>query len=123
MCERLVIMTHGVEHHFNDAIDVAIRWPERADIHAKAACNRGADLLSVQLFPLNVTGLKDIGGQRLENGFLTQIKSEGFHVACQPALPVADIGERLGKLVAVPAKLGPAFHLVDIYSPHILRVL
>jgi len=38
--ERLLIVARRVEHHFNDALDIAVRRLKRADIHAETAGNR-----------------------------------------------------------------------------------
>src|SRR5262252_10737881 len=58
--EWLVIVARGVEHHFNDALDVAICGLKCADIHAKAAGNRGPDLFSVQLLSLDLAALEHV---------------------------------------------------------------
>ncbi len=62
-------------------------------------------------------------GQGLQNSFLLEVETQGLHVADQPALPVADVGKRFGKLLLVPVKAGPAVEFVDIHSPHLLRRL
>lgn len=121
--ERLLIVVRRVEHHFNDALDTAVRRLKRADIHAETAGNRGSDLVGVQLLTLDFTALDHIGGESLQYGLLTESEPEGFHVANQPALPVTDSSQRFGQLVAVPAKPGPVLKLVDIHSPHLLRRL
>jgi len=38
-CERLVIVACGIEHHFNDAFDMAVCRLQCANIHAEAARN------------------------------------------------------------------------------------
>jgi hypothetical protein len=113
-CERLVIVPGGVQHHFNDALDVPVRLLESANVHAEAARNRGSHLFRVKLFPLDLAALEHIGGQGFQDGFLAEIESEGFHVANQPALAMADIGETFSETLPVPVKPGPVRKLVDV---------
>src|SRR5579864_244225 len=64
-CKRLVIVARGVEHHFDDAFDMAVCGLESAYIHAEAPGNRGSDLFRIQLFPLDLAALEHIGSQGL----------------------------------------------------------
>jgi hypothetical protein len=50
----------------------------------------------------------------LQDSLSLEIKSESFYVADQPALPVADVGQRFGKTLAVPVKPRPVSKLMDI---------
>lgn len=68
--ERLGIVLGGVEHHFDDALDVAIRRYQADDIHAQAAGDGGADLIAVEDFSLDLAGLQHILGQGAEDCFL-----------------------------------------------------
>ena len=113
-CERLVKVACGVEHHFNDALNAAVRLLESADVHAEVARNRGSDLFGVELFPFDLATLEHIGGQGLQDGFLAEIESEGFHVANQPPLAMAEIGETFSETLPVPVKPGPVRKLVDV---------
>ncbi|WP_228763668.1 hypothetical protein [Brevundimonas sp. SPF441] len=45
--QRLGVVLGGVEHHLDDALDVPIRRDQADDIHAEAAGDGGADLVSV----------------------------------------------------------------------------
>ena len=98
--ERLVVVARGVEHHFDDALDVAVRGLEGADVHAETAGDRGADLFGVELLAFDLAALEDVGGQGLQDGFLLKVEAECFHVADQAALPVTHGGERFGELSA-----------------------
>jgi hypothetical protein len=120
-CERLVIVAGSVEHHFNDALDIAVDGSECTNIHAEAAGNRGSDLFSVKLFPLDLTALEHISSQRFQDGLLAEVESEDFHMTDQPALAVADARQRLGEVMPIPDELGPVLKLVDVHSPHLLR--
>ena len=64
--ERLLIVARRVEHHFNDALDIAVCGLECADIHSKTAGNRGPDLFSVQLLPLDLAAFEHVGRQGLQ---------------------------------------------------------
>ena len=48
--ERLIIVTGGVEHHLNDALDVPVCGLQRTDVHAEPARNRRSHLVGFQLF-------------------------------------------------------------------------
>ena len=68
--ERLVVMARGVEHHLDDALDVAVCRLEGADVHAEAAGDGGADLFGVELFAFDLAALENVGGERLQDGLL-----------------------------------------------------
>lgn len=121
--ERLVIMAGGVEHHLNDSLDMAVCRLKCADIHAKAARNRGADLLSVKLFPLDLTALEHISRQGVQDGLLTEVEAEGFHATDQSTLSVTNRRERFSKTFSIPTEPGPILKLMNIHSPHLLRRL
>ncbi len=42
----------------------------------------------VELLSFDLAALENIRGQGLQDSFLPQVKSQGFHVPDQPALPV-----------------------------------
>ena len=79
--QRLGIVLRGVQHHFDDAFDVAIGFDQTADIHAQAAGNGGANLLPVEQFALDLARFENIFGQGMENGFLTQRETKRLHAA------------------------------------------
>jgi hypothetical protein len=80
ICERLGILAPGVEHHFNDTFDIAVGGLEGADIHTKAARDGGPDLFCVKFLPLDLAALERVGGQGLEDSFLTEVEAKGFDV-------------------------------------------
>src|SRR5260370_11311873 len=121
--EWLLIVARGVERHFDDALHVAVRRRQCADIHSKSSGNRGSDLIRIQLLALDFAALEHIGGQGLKVCFLTEAKSKRLHVADQPTLPVADSGQTLGEQLAIPGKPRPVLQFMDIHSPHLLRRL
>ena len=104
--QRPVIVARGVEHHLDDAFDVAIRGLEAADVQAQTPRHRRADLFGVELLAFDFAGLQNVFGQRFEDGFLLKTKAEAFHVPDEPALPVTDRGERLCELLMFQWKRG-----------------
>src|ERR1700722_4920292 len=100
--EGPVVMACGVEHHFDDAFDVAVCGLEGSDIHAEPPGDRGPDLGGVEFLSLDFTALENILCQSLKDALLGGVKSEGLHMADQPALLVSDGGERLGEPFPIP---------------------
>ena len=88
--ERLLVVARGVEHHLDDALDMAVGGLQPADVHAETAGDRGADLLGVQLLAFDLAGLEHVRGQGLQDGLLLEMEAKGLHVADQAALLVAD---------------------------------
>ena len=86
--ERLVVFLGGVEHHLDDALDIAVGGREGADIHAEAAGDRGAHLILVEDFAFDLAGFEDVLGQGLEDGLRAELEAEPFHPADEPPLPV-----------------------------------
>jgi hypothetical protein len=84
----LVVVARGIEHHLDDAFDVAVCGLQRADIHAEPPGDGRAHLPGVEILPLDLAALQYIGGESLQDGFLTEVKSQRFHVPDQAALPV-----------------------------------
>src|SRR6266852_9337504 len=100
-------MPCGVQHHFNDAFDMAIHWLKSADIHAETARDRRTHLGRIQLFALDLTAFDNVFGKRLENSLLLKRKAQGLHVAKQAALIMADRSQRFRKHFLVPSESGP----------------
>src|SRR6185437_999410 len=107
----------------DDTLDIAVRGFQRANVHAEAARDGRADLLRIQLLAFDLAALENVGGQRLEHGFLLEMEPERLHVPDQAALPVTDRGQWLGNRLRAPVETGPLPQRVDIHSPQILRKL
>ena len=118
--QRLGVVLRGVEHHLDDALNVAVRRRQRADIHAETPGDGGAHLIPVEDFALDLAGLEHVLGQGLEHGLRAKAKSERFHAPDQPPLPVADGGKRLRQHLVIPAEIRPVLQFMDI-SCHNLR--
>ncbi len=81
--EWFIVVARGVEHHFNDSFDVAVHRFEASDIDAQASRDRGADLLRVEIFPLDFAALEHVVGEGLEHGLLAELEAKTFHAAQQ----------------------------------------
>ena len=92
----LLIFLGGVEHHLDDAVDMPVGRRQCPDIESETACERGAYLIDVEDFALDLARFQDVLGQRVQDGLLPQPEAEAFHPADKPALPVTHIGEPLG---------------------------
>src|SRR3546814_3785328 len=92
--QRLGIVLRGVQHHFHDALDVAICFDQTADVHAETAGDGGAHLLPVQYLAFNLAGFDNVLGECLKHGFRAQREAKRLHVTNQTPLPVAHGGKR-----------------------------
>ena len=118
--ERLIVVARGVEHHFDDALDIAVCWLERPMSSPGGGQSRSGPVPR-SVFPLDLAALQHVRGQGFEDGLLPKREAKRFHVTDEPALPVADRGQRFvhvrgsSGIRASPAAYGCT------YSPHILR--
>ena len=56
--------------------------------------------------PFSFAALENVCGQRFEQSLLLKVESEGFHVADEAILPVADTGESRGYWFRIPVERG-----------------
>ena len=70
--------------------------PKAADVHAKVAGDRGADLLHIEFSPLDFATLEHVFRKRLENRLLLKVETEGLHVTNEATLLVPDSSQRFG---------------------------
>src|SRR5215471_16705699 len=70
--QRLVIFLGRVEHHFDNAFDVSVCRRERPDVDAETAGDRGTNLIAIEDFTLDLTGLEDILGERVEHSLIAE---------------------------------------------------
>src|SRR5438132_1247858 len=110
----------GVEHHLDDAFDVAVGGRQGRGLDPQATGNRGPDLVLVQDFAFDFAGFEHVFGQRLKDRLLAQGKTERVHAANQPSLAMPNGCELFGEAVLIPSKFGPVWQLVDV-SGHNLR--
>ena len=111
-----------VHHHLDDALYVAVDVPEAADVHTEAAGDRRAYLLPVESLPFDFAALEYVLCKGFERGFLSEIETKGLHAANETALSIPDVSQRPGQAALVPMEIGPVGMLVDVYSPHHLRI-
>src|SRR4051812_517922 len=56
----LLVVARRIEHHFDHAFDVSVGGLESTDVHAKAAGERGSNLLGIEFLTLNFAGLENV---------------------------------------------------------------
>ena len=119
--EGLTVVARCIEHHFDDAFYIAVRRLQARDINPQAAGDGRADLLSVELFTFDFAGLDHVSGERLEYGFLAELKPESFHVPDETPLLATDRGKRFSQTLPIPVVSRPIWELVgilDFYAFH-----
>lgn len=117
--QRRVEVPRGVEHHLDDALDVAIDRRECGCLHAEPAGERGSHLPGVQALALDLAGLHHVLGEGAQHRLGAKLEAEAAHAAQQNALAMPEVGEGAGQCGDVPAQIRPARALPD--SRHILR--
>src|SRR5262249_224635 len=121
-------------HHLDDAFNTPIDDVHGGDIDAKAARERRADLLRVELLALDLAAFHRLFRQSFQGGFLLKREPERFHATDQSSLVVTHGCKRAGEPVLVPTEFWPVSELVDVsrrsphgcgdysvYSPHNVR--
>ena len=103
-----------VQQHLHHPLHGPVRRRQRPDVHAQAPGQGGTHLLPVERLAFDQARLQDVLGERLEDGLVLQGEAEAFHTPDEPALAVAEGGQRIGKGFRVPAHPGPSLALVDI---------
>ena len=96
--KRLGEILGCIQHHLDHAIDIAVGGCKRTNIHAEPTRNGGANLLLIEAFTFDFAGFEDVFGERLENGFFLEGKSERLHLADQAALLLPDSRKGLGQI-------------------------
>ena len=105
----------GVQHDFDNALDVAVNRRQGPNVHPHAPGERGTHLGGIQLFALDLACFDNILGERLQRCFLAQLKAQGFHAPKQASLQMARLRQQRGQLSLVPLKFRPLFALVNIH--------
>src|SRR5260370_6284898 len=77
--KRLIVVTRGVQHHFNNSLHVPIHGFKAPNVYAETTRDRGTDLLCVQLFPLDFAAFEHVLRKGEQHGFLTQLETHGMH--------------------------------------------
>jgi hypothetical protein len=88
--KRFIVVLGGVEHHFDDALDVPIGRGQGADIHAESPRNRRTHMLSVEALALDLTRLEHLLREALERGLAPEREAQALHPAQKPPLDVPD---------------------------------
>jgi hypothetical protein len=88
-----VIVPGGVEHHLDDALDVAVDGSECAGVETEPASERGPHLLGVQALALDLAGLQHVLRQRAQHCLFAQFEPERLHPTQQDTLTVPHVGQ------------------------------
>ena len=108
-------MGRCIEHHLDDSLDITVDGYQPADIHAEPLCDGGPDLVTIELFALDLTRTDYVFGQRAQLRFTTQVEAHVLHPAQETALLTRDLAEQSGKAPAVPDQVRPVLPLPDVH--------
>ena len=72
-------VTGGVEHHFDNAVDVTIYVDNVAPVQPQPPSNGGSDLFDIQVFAFDRAALDDILDGCSQMCFVLQIEANGVH--------------------------------------------
>src|SRR6185312_16276069 len=124
-CKRFGVFFGRVEHHFDDALDVAVGRSESADIDPKPTRERRAHLILVEDLALDLARFHDLFGEGLKGRLFLESESQRFHPPDQAPLAVSDRGELVREMFVVPAEIRPTREFMDVagHSPHLVRRL
>ena len=64
--QRIGKMPGGIEHHFNNPLDMPVNRYKSADIESQSAGDRRPHLVFIQLFTFDFAGFENILGQSLK---------------------------------------------------------
>lgn len=104
-----------IEHHFDDALHIAVGRLERPNIDAKAAGDQGAHLRHIEVLAFNLAALEHILREGLQNRLLAQGEVESLHTALQDALVKPRRGKLPGDLVGIPGEVRPDFPHTNVH--------
>ena len=77
--EGLVKVLAGIQHHFDNTLDVSICGNRPRNVHAQPPGNGRTHLIRVQVLAFDFAGLDDIQCQRLQFGFLLEREAQALH--------------------------------------------
>lgn len=60
--QRVIVVQCRIEHHFDNALDVTVRWRQAAHVDSEPARDRRAHLVPIEPLPLNLARFEDILG-------------------------------------------------------------
>ena len=72
-----VVVSCGIQHHLDDALDLFVRMTKTTDVHAEATTDRRPDLLRIESFPLDIAGFLHVLGERFEK-FIEDLSDSKF---------------------------------------------
>ena len=110
----LLVVLGRIQHHFDDALDVAVCRRQPADFDSEPACDRGTHLVPVELFPLDLARFEDVLGKSLQYSLRFKLETETLHAPDQAPLPVPNLSQTPGDALGIPAKARPSRPIVDV---------
>ena len=112
--QGLQVAARRVEHHFDNALDIAIGGNQPADVHAEPPGDRRADLIGRELLSLDLARSDDVLGQRAKVRLAAQLEPEPLHLSEQAAVFAGHLGEQLPEHPVVPVHGRPPRVFPDI---------
>ncbi len=118
--QRPVEIPRCVDHHLDDALDVAADRHIAADLDPELARDRGANLFGIECLSLDGRGRYHLCRQGLEARLAPELKAKALHAAEQPALAMAYVGQAGRQLFGIPGKVRPVGLFVDPGHIHLI---
>ena len=120
------VVLRGVKHHVDDPVGGPVEDRHASSRHAKAPGHRRPHDGRIQRLPLDLRGLHDILGGRLQLRFDLEVEAELAHRTQQPSVPASGISQRRQQGVGIPAERRPIAPLPQVHfshSPHGMRTI
>ncbi len=77
----LIVVLGCIQHHFNNALHVTIRGCQASDVNSQPTCNRGANLIPIELLSFNLARFEYILGKGVQYRFLAKLEAKPLHTA------------------------------------------
>ena len=124
--QRLREALRRIEHHLDDALDLAIGCHAAGHLDAQPPGDGGTHLVAIEVLAFDLAGLQDVQRQRPQLRLFLKREAKPFHPAQEAALPVPDVCQACGQSLLVPSEMGPVGPLVNVpvaYYTHVVRII
>ena len=112
---RRMAIRRRIQHHLDDALDVAIDRRQRTNVYAQTAGDAGTYGGNVQLLALDLAGLDDILREHHKTCPIAQHSANVGQPPNQHTLRPAHLGHRPGQGGQVAAPLRPVRSMPDVF--------
>ena len=112
------IILGRVEHHLDDAFDVAIGRHKPSDVRAEMTREGRAHLFLVEQLAFDLAGFQHFFSESLKDRFRAQLEAEPLHASNQPSLSIADGSEAVRQAFLAPSESGPVFMFMNVCHNH-----